>query len=143
MYSDEFIEAICKNKIFEIFQFEFLQNTFFYAMLIGDTIWIVPLPGVEILTNQELYLAYDWEYWYRKWPTCSDELRARIALRYDIASSYPTVSARPSDADLAEVSRVAEFWYKHWTWWKPDMRRRIKAVFRQSGDDTLYHIDYR
>ena len=37
----------------------------FTVILINGVIWLIPLPGVEILNHQELYIAYDLEYWYR------------------------------------------------------------------------------
>ena len=106
-------------------------------MLINGVIWAVPLPGVEILKNQELYISYDWEYWYRKWLTCDSDLRVRIAQRYPIAMSVP--STTNSNA-ATELERVSDFWYKHWSWWSSDSRRIIKKTFKRS-DSALYHID--
>ena len=83
------------------------------AILVDRVIWIAPLPGVEILAHQELYIAYDWEYWYRKWRTCAPQLRLRIENRYPIADSIP--QSRPtSPNEIEEHWRVADVWYKHW-----------------------------
>ena len=73
------------------------------AIVDDGVIWIVPLPGVEILQHQELYLAYDWEFWYRKWLSCDLQLRDRISRRYSVASSIPHISASPTSDELAEL----------------------------------------
>ena len=109
-------------------------------MLIDGIIWLVPLPGVEILKHQELYVAYDWEYWYRKWRTCDTRLRERILSRYPIATSIPAMANPPTSAELGETQRVSDFWYKHWSWWEPTMRREIKRSFR-STSAHLYQLD--
>ena len=105
------------------------------AILIDGVIWIVPLPGVEILQHQELYLAYDWEFWYRKWLSCDTQLRDRISRRYSVPSSTPHFSASPTSDELAELQRVSDFWYKHWSWWSHDMRRQIIRHFKLANCD--------
>ena len=110
------------------------------AILIDGVIWIVPLPGVEILQHQELYLAYDWEFWYRKWLTCDLQLRERILRRYSVASSTPHLSASPTSDELAELQRVSDFWYKHWSWWSHDMRRQIIRHFKLANYEA-YNLD--
>ena len=110
------------------------------AILIDGVIWIVPLPGVEILQHQELYLSYDWEFWYRKWLTCDPQLRERILRRYSVSSSTPHLSASPTADEIAEIQRVSDFWYKHWSWWSHDMRRQIIRNFKLANYEA-YDLD--
>ena len=110
------------------------------AIFVDGVIWIAPLPGVEILAHQELYIAYDWEYWYRKWRTCDHQLRLRIENRYLVACSVPQQSIPTSSIVLEEHQRVSDFCYKHWARWSPSMRRDIRRAFA-SLNDVLHRLD--
>ena len=111
-------------------------------MLVDGVIWLAPLPGVEILAGQELYMSYDWEFWYRRWSLCDPHLRSRIALRYPVACSSPRLSNPPTAANLEDLRRTSEFWYKHWSWWSPTTRLEIRRLFPIDKDQhTLYPLD--
>ena len=57
-----------------------------------------------------------------------------------MSSSTPHLSASPTADELAEIQRVSDFWYKHWSWWSFAARRAIKRTFPHSSQD-LYRVD--
>ena len=114
------------------------------AILIDGVIWFVPLDRVELLAGQKIYIAYGWEYWYCKWQQCPAELRARVESRYFIAHSVPHCSASPTKEEQDEHDRVSRFWYGHWAWWTPDMRKQIQRHFKLPTTNTTddpYRLD--
>ena len=50
------------------------------------------------------------------------------------------MSKPPKLDELTEARRVAEFWFKKWSWWTPDMRRAILRTFKDQASAD-YRVD--
>ncbi len=77
-------------------------NTYFKR--VGRKMYLFAIKGIEIVPGDELFVAYESEYWFGKWHQWSHTLRARILIKY----AHPEPNTRYTSKDRFSVVGMLE-----------------------------------